>query len=69
MVNDLNHTHRKNPKLAFPNPKSQDNFSDTLNLFSYDQTPSINNKKGNTSLHLSIQKQIPNKNKVLTNFV
>ena len=33
MVNDLNHTHRKKPKLALPTSKTQDNFSDTLYFF------------------------------------
>ena len=49
MVNDLNHTHRKKPKLTLPTPKSLDNFSDTLNPFSDNQTPSIKNPTGITS--------------------
>ena len=49
MVNDPSHTHRKNPKLALPSSKSQDTFSDTLNPFSDNQTPSINNTNGITS--------------------
>ena len=48
MVNDLNHTHRKKPKLALPTSKSLDNFSDTLTPFSDNRTPSINNPTGNT---------------------
>ena len=47
MVNDPNHTHRK--KLALKTSKSQDNFSDTLNPFPDNQTPSINNTNGITS--------------------
>ena len=50
MVNDLNHTHRKKPKLALPTSKSHDNFSDTLYPFSDNQTSSINNTNGITSL-------------------
>ena len=49
MVNNLSHTHRKNTKLALPTSKSQDNFSDTLNHFSDNQTPSINNTNDITS--------------------
>ena len=49
MVNDLNHTHRKNPKLALPTSKLQDNFSDTLNPFSDNRTPSIKTTNGITS--------------------
>ena len=49
MVNDLNHTHRKKPKLALPTSKSQDNFSNTLNPFSDNQALSINNTNGITS--------------------
>ena len=49
MVNDLNHTHREKPKLALPTFKSHGNFSDTLNPFSDNQTPSINNTNGITS--------------------
>ena len=49
MVNDLNRTHRKNPKLALPTFISQENFSDTLLPFSDNQTPSINNTNGITS--------------------
>ena len=49
MVNDLNHSHRKNPKLALPTSKSQDNFSDTLNHFFDNQTLSNDNTNGITS--------------------
>ena len=49
MVNDLSHTHQKSLKVALPPSKSQDNFFDTLNPFSDNQTPSINNTNGITS--------------------
>ena len=49
MVNDLNHTHSKNTKLALSTSKSHDNFSDTLNPSTDNQTSSINNTTGNTS--------------------
>ena len=49
MLNDLNHTHREEPKLALPTSKSHDNFSETLNPFSDNQTPSINNTNCITS--------------------
>ena len=49
MVNELNHTLRKKPKLALPTSKSLDNFSDTLNSFSDNQTPSINSPTSITS--------------------
>ena len=60
MVNDQNHTHRKKPRLAFPTSKSQDNFSDTLNPFSDNQTPSINETNGITS-HSPFYTKRPNK--------
>ena len=44
----MKHTEKK-PKLALPTSKSQDNFSDTLNPFSDNQTPSINNTNCITS--------------------
>ena len=50
MVNDLYHTHRKKLKLAPPISISHDNFSDTLSPFSDNQTSSINNSNGITSL-------------------
>ena len=49
MVNDLNQTHRKKPKLALAISKSLDKFSDTSNPFSDNQTPSINTTSGMTS--------------------
>ena len=49
IVNDVNSTHRKKPKLALPISKSHDNFSDTLYPFVDNQTPSINNINGITS--------------------
>ena len=49
MVNGLNHTHRKKPKLALPTSKSHDNFSDISNPFSDNQTPSIGKTTGITS--------------------
>ena len=55
MVNDLSHTHRKHSKVTLPTFKSQDNFSDTLNLFSDNQTPSMNNKMALIPLHFSTQ--------------
>ena len=49
MVNDLNHTHRKKLELALPTSKSLDNFFDTSNSFSNNQTSSIINPIGITS--------------------
>ena len=49
MVNDLSHTHQKNPKLTLLTSKPQKNFSDTSNPFTDNPTPSINNTKGITS--------------------
>ena len=37
MMNDINHTHRKKPKLALAISKSHDNFFDTLNPFPENQ--------------------------------
>ena len=60
MVDDQNHTHRKNLKLALPTSKSHDNFSDILYPFSDNQTLSINNTNGITSPPLFYTKY-PNK--------
>ena len=49
MVNDLRHKNRKHPKLALPTSKSHDNFSDTSNRFSDNQTSPTNNTNGITS--------------------
>ena len=49
MVYVLNHTNRKKPKITLSTSKSLHNFSDKLNLFSDNQTPSVNNLTGITS--------------------
>ena len=49
MVNDLDDTHHKKPKLALQTSKLLDNFSDNLDNFSDNPTNSINNPTGITT--------------------
>ena len=46
MVNDLNHTRRKTPKLTLSTSKSLENLSDNSNHFSENQPPTIVNPTG-----------------------
>ena len=57
MVNDLNDTHRKKPKLTLSTSKSLDNFFDNLDHFSNNQTNSTNNPNGITSPPLFYSKR------------